>query len=299
MAMVYLLEPNFQVVDESGKPEVGGWIEVRKYNDNSPVITKKDFDGTDNPYKVVLNSLGMATIIVDSAYAYNVFCYNRFGSLKWSRLNIIKESSGGSNVAIVPTISTGTKIADFSIDGNEGSLFAPDGGGGSSEIIRKVYSLSVGDDKALGLVNNGTLTIDNDMISNQEIVIPFNDKRLYTDKNQNIFKVFAEAIRFYLGEESPNIVAGDIWDIDVALGVYDIGQDSIVSQYDLKTIHFKWSTNYFTYYEDLTFLIDHSFDWENAKPVLIFYLGNKANILTANDDKLEIEGYLESAYNYI
>ena len=38
---------------------------------------------------------------------------------------------GGSTVTITPTLSTGTKIADFEIDGTPGELYAPQGGGGA------------------------------------------------------------------------------------------------------------------------------------------------------------------------
>lgn len=38
---------------------------------------------------------------------------------------------GGSTVTITSTLSTGTKIADFEIDGASGALYAPQGGGGS------------------------------------------------------------------------------------------------------------------------------------------------------------------------
>lgn len=41
---------------------------------------------------------------------------------------------GGSTVTITPTLSTGTKIADYSIDGSTGALFAPNGGGGVSAL---------------------------------------------------------------------------------------------------------------------------------------------------------------------
>lgn len=41
---------------------------------------------------------------------------------------------GGSTVSITPTLSTGTKIADYSIDGTGGSLYAPNGGGGGSTV---------------------------------------------------------------------------------------------------------------------------------------------------------------------
>lgn len=40
--------------------------------------------------------------------------------------------SGGSTVEITPTLSEGTKIADFEIDGESGSLYAPSGGSSGS-----------------------------------------------------------------------------------------------------------------------------------------------------------------------
>lgn len=56
-------------------------------------------------------------------------------STHWTPCLITDEmgsGSGGSTVTITPTLSTGTKIADFEIDGVEGELYAPTGGGGSS-----------------------------------------------------------------------------------------------------------------------------------------------------------------------
>lgn len=44
----------------------------------------------------------------------------------------IAGGGGGSTVSITPSLSTGTKIADFEIDGSSGSLFAPAGGGGGT-----------------------------------------------------------------------------------------------------------------------------------------------------------------------
>lgn len=41
---------------------------------------------------------------------------------------------GGSTISITPTLSSGTKIADYEIDGDEGSLYAPSGGGGGSTV---------------------------------------------------------------------------------------------------------------------------------------------------------------------
>ena len=43
--------------------------------------------------------------------------------------------SGGSEVEITPTLQSGTKIADYEIDGVPGALYAPAGGGGISAAV--------------------------------------------------------------------------------------------------------------------------------------------------------------------
>lgn len=58
-------------------------------------------------------------------------------STHWTPCLITDEmggGSGGSTVTITPTLSTGTKIADFEIDGESGELYAPTGGGGSANV---------------------------------------------------------------------------------------------------------------------------------------------------------------------
>lgn len=91
----YLLQPNFQFVDINGKPLVGGWIEVFLHNTTTPYITKADFDGTDNPFKIPLNSKGMAVVIASGDFSYDVFCYDRFGSPFWSGSNVTIDGTGG------------------------------------------------------------------------------------------------------------------------------------------------------------------------------------------------------------
>lgn len=100
MALAYLLDPSFQTLDENGRPLVGGHIEVYYHNTSEKCVTKSDFDGTNNPFKVPLNSKGMAVIIANEHYSYDVFCYDRFGALYWSRQNVntIGGSGGGGGV---------------------------------------------------------------------------------------------------------------------------------------------------------------------------------------------------------
>lgn len=95
----YLLQPNFQFVDISGKPLVGGWIEVYLHNTTTPYITKADFSGTDNPFKVVLNSNGMAVMLASDFNLYDIYVYRRDGSLFCSsqKVRVVGESSGITN----------------------------------------------------------------------------------------------------------------------------------------------------------------------------------------------------------
>lgn len=55
-----------------------------------------------------------------------------FDPSKWSQVLVMSEISsggGGSIVSITPTLQSGTKIADFSINGVPDELYAPSGGG--------------------------------------------------------------------------------------------------------------------------------------------------------------------------
>lgn len=114
MAYGYLLAPSFQFVNINGRPLVGGHIEVFIHNTDTKYITKADFDGTDNPFKVPLNSKGMAVIIASGDFSYDVFCYDRFGSLFWSGSDVAIDGTGGLVIdgAELPMRIVGGKITN-------------------------------------------------------------------------------------------------------------------------------------------------------------------------------------------
>jgi len=114
MAYGYLLAPSFQFVNINGRPLVGGHIEVFIHNTDTKYITKADFDGTDNPFKVPLNSKGMAVIIASGDYTYDVFCYDRFGSPFWSGSDVAIDGAGGLVIdgAELPIKIEGSKITN-------------------------------------------------------------------------------------------------------------------------------------------------------------------------------------------
>lgn len=90
-------------------------------------------------------------------------------------------SGGGSTVTITPTLSTGTKIADFEIDGTAGELYAPSGGGGGSYTRTALFESTTG-----WGVWDSSVTLSDDIANYDEIefVLAFSasDKSKRTNK---------------------------------------------------------------------------------------------------------------------
>lgn len=82
---------------------------------------------------------------------------------KWE--NADESGGGGSTVTITPTLSTGTKIADFEIDGTQGELYAPQGGGGGGSGYSET-TLFTGTYQTY----SGEITLDDDL-DNYDLVI--------------------------------------------------------------------------------------------------------------------------------
>lgn len=119
MSYGYLLAPSFQFVNVNGRPLVGGHIEVFLTNTQTQYITKKDFNGTNNPFKVPLNSKGMAVVIAEDTNAYDVYCYDRFGSLFWSGSNVQIGEGGGGGSELSATLPLVIEEGVISNNGSE------------------------------------------------------------------------------------------------------------------------------------------------------------------------------------
>lgn len=96
MALNYLLDPMFQIENSAGKPATDGWLEVYIHGTREKYYCASNFDGTLHPFKIKLDSLGSNIVLADDGQAYDVYAYNRFGSLLMSRYNVIPGSGGGS-----------------------------------------------------------------------------------------------------------------------------------------------------------------------------------------------------------
>lgn len=106
----YLIDPAFQIENLAGKPAVGGHIEVFEAGTDTKVITYQDFDGNVNPFKIPLHSDGRAVILADPSRKYDLYVYDSFNNLMFSRLNVTPNLSG--NILI-----TGSDVVIYNTDG--------------------------------------------------------------------------------------------------------------------------------------------------------------------------------------
>lgn len=95
MALAYLLSPTFEIVNSAGKPATGGYIEVYVAGSRVKYYCASDFDGTLHPFRIPLDSLGSNIVLADDSNAYDVYVYNRYGSLLMSRYNVSPGAGGG------------------------------------------------------------------------------------------------------------------------------------------------------------------------------------------------------------
>ena len=89
MALAYLLDPNQQLFTRGGVLNVGGLIKVYLNGTDDPAVTYSDFEGTANPFPVVLDSNGRAVVIADESMAYRVEVYGALGNLLWTSYPVV------------------------------------------------------------------------------------------------------------------------------------------------------------------------------------------------------------------
>ena len=102
----YLLDPTFELVNSAGKPLTDGWLEVYIHGTRNKYYCVSDFSGTLHPFKIPLDSLGSNIVLASPAHAYDVYVYNRFGTLVMSRYNVVPATGDGSVIKDVVTITS-------------------------------------------------------------------------------------------------------------------------------------------------------------------------------------------------
>lgn len=136
MAFAPLFDPTQQFMARSGAPLAGGLLYVYR-NTSQSLATLKNVAGTTIANPVSLDADGRAAggVFVSDASTYTLVVKDAFDATLWTiaaMSPLVGGGAGGSEVTITPTITTGTKIADYSIDGESGELYAPNGGGGGA-----------------------------------------------------------------------------------------------------------------------------------------------------------------------
>ena len=139
MAFAPLFDPTQQFMARSGAPLAGGLLYVYR-NTSQSLATLKNVAGTTIANPVTLDADGRASggVFVSDASTYTLVVKDAFDATQWTIVSMSPlggGSGGGSEVTITPTITTGTKIADYSIDGVDGELFAPNGGSGTVKRV--------------------------------------------------------------------------------------------------------------------------------------------------------------------
>lgn len=113
----YLVDPNKQYMTKSGTINVNGTLRVYDAATDDIVITYKDFNGTENEASITLDNNGRAIVITDSARAYRLEVYDRYGSLQWTVSPLwCLAAGGGVNVHTTRVISTDGSIDVDQID---------------------------------------------------------------------------------------------------------------------------------------------------------------------------------------
>lgn len=113
----YLLAPTFQFVNTAGKPLTEGYIEVYIAGTRNKYYCASDFNGTLHPFQIPLDSLGANIVLADPDQAYDVYVYNKYGSLIMSRYHVSPGMAGGSGVLNI-TIGSEDGTVTVNNDGN-------------------------------------------------------------------------------------------------------------------------------------------------------------------------------------
>ena len=113
----YLLAPTFQFINSAGKPLTEGWLEVYIAGTRDKYYCASDFNGTLHPFQIPLDSLGANIVLANPDQAYDVYVYNKYGSLIMSRYHVSPGMAGGSGVLNI-TITSEDGTVSVNNDGN-------------------------------------------------------------------------------------------------------------------------------------------------------------------------------------
>lgn len=117
----YLLDPCFELTNSAGKPLTDGYLEVYIAGTRNKYYCASDFAGTLHPFQIPLDSLGSNIVLADPDNAYDVYVYNRFGSLVMSRYNVTP-ADGGVVISNTERINELEELVVSAVTGLQGQI---------------------------------------------------------------------------------------------------------------------------------------------------------------------------------
>ena len=226
-ALDYLLAATFQFVNSAGKPLTEGWMEVYISGTRNKYYCYSDWAGTLHPFQIPLDSLGANIVLADPSQAYDVYVYNKFGSLIMTRYHVFPSHGGGSSVlnitigsedGTVTVINDGNGNFDLSIQDTVNRLDLIEQA--VSGIVNESFGYAIGHAYTVNLDN--TINLINDVASGINYTQDMNGFRLIPGHvyqfNYNAKFSCGENDRtcsgkFYL--EGPNSIAQEwLFDLD-------------------------------------------------------------------------------------
>lgn len=106
VSLAYLISPTFQIENTEGRPLTGGYIEVYLHGTRTKYYCYSDWNGSLHPFKIPLDSLGANIVLASPAHAYDIYIYNKYGTLVMSRYNVVPATGDGAVIKDVVTIKS-------------------------------------------------------------------------------------------------------------------------------------------------------------------------------------------------
>jgi hypothetical protein len=108
----YIIPWSAQFIDKNGKPLAAGFVEIYQAGTTgNKYISYKNWYGDRNAFRIPLDSIGKCVAIGDRNLHYDLYVYNWFGNLEYSRLNVVASNEYGGEV-IHDNSLTGDGTAD-------------------------------------------------------------------------------------------------------------------------------------------------------------------------------------------
>jgi hypothetical protein len=126
MALGYLIDPCFELTNTAGKPLTDGYINVYVHGTRNKYYCYSDWNGNLHPFNIPLDGLGSNVVLASPQFTYDVYVYNKYGTLQMSRYNVSPVGVGEVSVSGINEIVSNDGTVEISQYGDTFDLSVPD-----------------------------------------------------------------------------------------------------------------------------------------------------------------------------